>query len=266
MSDSSEDNQLDRFLDGIMSQQEAAEFLESANPEELEREQQLQSKIDESLKRLMSGMEIDEEQVSKQFLATEGTAVSTRRSVEQLSSNRRNWIQLAVAASLLVAVGLGVWMNSGSSKIIEPVFPVRALTDVYAEKVGNGFRPYYICDDPKRFADTFVAKVDIALALSAMPDDRKMLGLSYLGGISRNTVAMISEVQGEKVIVFVDRDDEAGIEKAIKSVDPSLNVFVERKFGLVFAEVTPLDSAGLIEYFETAGDELNPPAEDSSVQ
>ncbi len=99
-----------------------------------------------------------------------------------------------------------------------------------------------------------------------MPDDRRMLGLSYLGGMSRDGVAMLSEVEGKRVIVFVDRGDASGIEKAIESTDPSLNVFVERKFGLVFAEVTPLDSAGLIEYFQIASADGVVTEDDSSVQ
>jgi hypothetical protein len=68
-----------------------------------------------------------------------------------------------------------------------------------------------------------------------------MLGLSYPGGLSRDTTAMLSEVEGEPVMVFVDRAS-ADFAGAAMDADPALNVFRDERDGLVFYEVTPLDS------------------------
>jgi len=247
-SSESDESQLDRYLDEQMSQQEATDFFNSVDGSEMEQVVELQSKIDDSLRRLLSGVAmVDEKEIENQFLRTGGGDLAGAKTVKSDGLAGGQLIKIAVAAMLLVAVGLGVWFNSAPQNV-EPISVARHLTEVYAEKALD-FRPYYICDDDNRFAETFRSKLGMAMALAELPSDRKMLGLSYLGGVSRNTVAMLAEVQGKDVIVFVDREGEAGIDIATEPVDPDLNVFVERKGGLVFVEVTPLKSANLIEYF-----------------
>lgn len=252
-SDESGDSRLDHYLDGTMSQQESADFVQNADTNEMEQAMELQARIDDSLKRILSGLKVNEQEIEEQFLRAgdrnlSSASTSSASSTEGLP--RGQWVKMALAATLLMAIGLGIWFNSKPG-MVEPVSEVRPLTDVYTEKLAD-FTPYYFCEDDQRFADTFEHKLGMALALAEMPSDRRMTGLSYLGGISRDSVAMLCVVQRKEVIVFVDRDGESGIEEAIKSTVPNLNVFVERKFGLVFVEVTPLESAMMIEYFETA--------------
>ena len=80
-----------------------------------------------------------------------------------------------------------------------------------------------------------------------------MLGLSYPGGLSRNTTAMLCEVDGEPVMVFVDRQ-EADLESASRQDDgsPAVNVIRFRKNGLVFYEVTPFSEARAAQYLVAA--------------
>ena len=78
-----------------------------------------------------------------------------------------------------------------------------------------------------------------------------MLGLSYLGGISRGTTAMLGEVSGKQVIVFVDNDNQLDTLKSVTNGgDSGLNVFTREKHGLIFAEVTPHAKPTLIDFFE----------------
>ena len=76
-----------------------------------------------------------------------------------------------------------------------------------------------------------------------------MLGLSYLGGTSRQSTAMLGEVDGHQVIVFVDRDSATQPDTSTEEAD-GLNVFVVERDGLVFAEVSPLEEAKLIQYLK----------------
>ena len=101
-----------------------------------------------------------------------------------------------------------------------------------------------------RFADTFEVRHGHRLALSEMPPGTRMLGISYPGGISPNTTAMLGEVDGTPVMVFVD--DAANRDQVIESVEQGLdlNVFLVEENGLIFCEVTPLDSARMIQHFE----------------
>ena len=86
-----------------------------------------------------------------------------------------------------------------------------------------------------------------------MSDDRGMLGLSYMGGISRESTAMLCQVQQQPVLVFVDKisNDRGDLNV---STDPQLSIFREEKFGLVFYEVSPLAQASMMQYFELADD------------
>jgi len=149
---------------------------------------------------------------------------------------------------VLLAMSLGIWFNSGAGPI-EVGFTPRPLASVYSEKVDRGFTPYYYCEDDSRFAELFSTKLGQALALAEMPAGREMIGISQLGGISRVTVAMLCKVDGQNVLVFVDRVGEPGFEWATANTNDGLNVFVEERNGLVFCEVTPLDSAKMIEFF-----------------
>jgi len=256
---SSHEDQLERFLDGLMTPEEAAVFSKSIEPDQRGHAMELQSQVDDSLKRLVSQFQLDERKIEQQFLDAHGPSTSIDHSssfgysappVAAQSVGNSRWIGLAIAASLMLALGLGMWF--AGSKLVNPVDEPRQVAMVYQEKIDRGFLPYYICDDPDRFARNFEDKLGQPLALSEMPADRSMVGISYLGGVSRDTVAMLAKVKDEKVIVFVDQEGKPGIEEAIESSNDDLNVFVERKFGLVFVEVTPLESAGMIEHFELA--------------
>lgn len=247
-SNESDDHLLDRYLDGLLSKEESEQFLQDFDAKELEQAKELQSQIDSSLKRMLSGMNVDEQAVEREYLNTGDNGLRPASSFKS-NNSASQILKLAVAAAVLVAVSLGIWFNAGQNKV-EVQFVQRELTEVYKEKLLD-FTPYYFCDDDQRFASSFNQKVGVELALTEMPADRRMTGLSYLGGISRNTVAMLCEVEGKEVIVFVDREDESGIEKLIEPTR-ELNVFVVRKHGLVFAEVTPLDSAKILEHFKLA--------------
>jgi hypothetical protein len=119
-----------------------------------------------------------------------------------------------------------------------PIFVSRALVDVYRETVNAGFRPYYDCREEARFADVFEQRQGQALRLAKLPADRRMLGLSYPGGMSRDTTAMLCEVQEKPVMVFVDRAEH---DNALASQNPhsDLHVFRQELGPLVLYEISP---------------------------
>jgi hypothetical protein len=237
------------YLDGVMPQQDAADFLRTVDGDSLERVENVQQRIDDSLRRMMSFEDLDHEDIVQRFLRKDLIGVDAKdQAAKPTALSRRSLTQIAVAAAVLLVTSLGIWFYSGTGGI-EPIFKARALASLYVEKVDSGFRPYYYCEDDARFAEVFDTKLGQALALADMPSGREMIGISYLGGISRNTVAMLCIVDEQKVLVFVDRAGESGFEISIADSGDGLNVFVEEKNGLVFCEVTPLDSAQVIEHF-----------------
>lgn len=248
-------DQLERFLDGLMSEQEANEFRQTIDPKVLEKEEALQSNLDDSLKRMFAFKPLDAEAIAVQAAEAQAPVdgeVTLKNPIQSRpqSTSRPNWIKLAIAASLLLAAGLVAWFVDGTgANQVTAIFVPKALTEIHTETVARGFDPYYFCKNDQRFADTFEARQGKPLALAELPEGSRMVGLSYPGGISGDTTAMLCEVDGKQVMVFVDVSGNDNLEIALKDNDPSLNVFVEEKNGLVFCEVTPHDAPEMIQHF-----------------
>ena len=252
---------LERFVDGRMNDEEAREFMTKfANPEELLQQQKLQKGIDASLKRLFKSGGLDAETITNQYLDTHGSdanKLDEDSPVPNLRDNRQSErsqpytpYKLAIAALLLISLGLAIWNFRGARSPIVAKFEERPLAELYLETNQRGFRPYYNCEDDKRFADTFEVRQGQPLALGELPVGTRMLGLSYLGGMSRNTTAMLGEVDSARVIVFVDTVENRDRLMTAASPESELQIFIEEKNGLIFCEVTPLEAPMFIKHFE----------------
>ena len=253
-----EADQLERFIDGMMSDAEAEEFLAMNDNADLAiSERDLQLKIDDSLRRSFGLNDAEKEAiVSSAEAEIHGTQsdgeVGTKSQLPQAGSFRENPLfKLAIAASLLFLIGASAWSMGGFGRQITPHFKPIPVVKIYNEINERGFRPYYNCEDDQRFADTFEFRQGIPLALAELPQGRRMLGISYPGGISRNTTAMLAEADGNRVMVFVDTAaNKSELEVAAVNDDQKLNVFVVERGGLIFCEVSALESPEFIKHFE----------------
>ena len=252
---------LERFLDGQMDVGEVEQFLANYDPEQLEKERALDSELQSSLKRMFARTSEEDELLIELAASTAERIESTEKEPATIGvSSERPWVtkmlgnrlfQVAVAACLLIALTLNwtMFSSSGTGTVFEP----RQLASLYKEIQAHGFRPYYNCEDPVRFANTFEKRQGQRLALAEMPEGVRMLGLSYLGGLTPDTTAMLGEVNGEQVIVFVERvSNEELLQSVLESNDTDLKSFVRKERGLVFIEITPHDEPTLINFFEFA--------------
>jgi len=74
-----------------------------------------------------------------------------------------------------------------------------------------------------------------------------MLGLSYTGGVTRDSMGMLGTVNGKPVLVVVDR---AGEDAKTQMKHPDgLNLYRRKIGSLMLYEVTPLDEAKLLDMF-----------------
>lgn len=236
------DDRLEAYLDGVMDEAERAAFEAEINRDpRLAAEVALQAKLDASLDR--------------QFPVVAATALhlaSMEKHFENVSppihelSGWRALVPYAVAAAVFL-IAFGLWGPRWSPLNREPAFTAMPLAQVYHQTVKDGFEPYYECHDDKRFADTFAARQGVPLHLTEMPEGSMMKGLSYLGGLSRETTAMLCDVEGDPVMVFVDQA-EKDIPSAAKENDSELNIFRTERDGLVFYEVTPLDEPKMTQH------------------
>lgn len=242
MSDSFHPELRDLFLDGLLAKQQVDELLENAEDrEDLIREKSLQDEIDLGLRSSFQFDVPDTDQIIDRLIV-ESPAQSN-------PASRRQFIQLVLAASLLLAAGGIVWKFWLPGGGTEVVFKSQPLVEVYSDLVDREFVPYYECDDQQRFAEVFAKRQNQPLVLADLPDGQSMLGLSYLGGLSRDTTAMLCIVDEQKVIVFVDRIENDDQEMALDG--DGLRVFREERDGLVFYEVTPLDVARMTEFMKS---------------
>lgn len=77
-----------------------------------------------------------------------------------------------------------------------------------------------------------------------------MLGLSYPGGLSRDTTAMLCMVDESPVMVFVDRAAADSELAAQVASDSEINVFRSERDGLVMYEVSELETPRAMEFLD----------------
>ena len=239
------DPQLEAYLDGLLSGPERMAFEESLRSDPVRREQvELQSRIDASLARLYPTSE-----PSPAHMAELSARFDT--APENAPAHRRvaPWI-LGVAAAAAAAAVLLAWRPFGTGHSA-PFFQPRPVAQLYAQAVTSGFTPYYKCDEPDRFAAVFDRRQGQPLRLLPLPEGIEMLGISYPGGLSRDSTAMLCRVDDQPVMVLVDRA-QADQPSAPQNDNPALHIFREVRDGLVFYEVTPFDSARVTEYLAIA--------------
>jgi hypothetical protein len=241
------DQQVDAYLDGLFepAEREACEHQLSAHPE-IAHEVELQARIDAALKRLYPVAQVPQQQVSE-VLDAAAASVQTkpRRRLPQRNMSRPIRIALIGLAAGLAWV-IVAWQGE-NQPAITPFFQPRPVALVYQDVVENGFQPYYECHEADRFAATFQRRQGQALRLAALPAGSRMLGLSYAGGLSHETTAMLCEVDGQPVMVFVDRLAN-DLPIASQHDANKINVHRVARDGLVLYEVSPFEAARVIDF------------------
>jgi hypothetical protein len=233
--------QIDAYLDGTLAVEERDSFAQEISTNELLRSVvELQCQVDETLSRLFSPPQRPIELLAK--LRESGhTAPTANRA-------RRRWLKvasLAVAATVVWAMLAWHLFDPGTG--VPHYNPNLPLNAIYEKCVADGFRPKWVCDDPKEFASTFSARQGQGLLLAELPTGIKMEGLTYCGGLSRYTTTMLARVNGLPVMVFVDRAS-ADTHPALPPSETKLHLFRKETGPLVIYELTPLDQPKVSDY------------------
>lgn len=238
------EERLERYLDGLLDDGERIAFeAEVQRTPQLQREVHLARRIDDALRNTFR-TEVNSE------IGLLKDPATVNRPEDRVPANWHVWQNgpaMAVAAVLLLLSGGILWRYHNRSDHTQPFFQARPLVTIFQEELQRGYEPYYVCDDAPRFAAVFAERQGVSLALNELPADRHMLGISYLGGFSRNTTAILCEVDRRPTIVFVDKASFASME-VLAEPDSELEVHRVVRDGLVFCEVSPFSTPQIIPF------------------
>ncbi len=236
---------LESYLDGLLTPDERAVFeKELAADPQLRRECELQGKIDASLGKMFAAPDPPADILAladREITSDEPSELPNRNQDE--TKKRRRTVLMVLAASLVwVVVGLKVYRQSTDDGYRE-----LALADIYQKCVDRGFRPKWVCEDDRQFAETFQRRQGIPLLLKPEAQEA-MVGLSYLKGIAELTTTMLARVEGQPILVFVDN-----LQNDPQPQKPSwwsgLKLFRQELGGLVLYEITPLAEPRVLSSF-----------------
>lgn len=174
----------------------------------------------------------------------------------QRQVRRMRIVRLAVAAVLVLAVGGGGWLGwswwRGTTTPEERYYSDqlwRSLETVYRDEVKGGFKADWECKTEHEFARTFYMRFGQGLLLATLPDGIKSIGLSYCNSLSKKTTHLLATVNGQKVIVFVDRKPGPDAPEPSLSAESKLHLYKRELGRLVLYELSPLDHPYLLDVF-----------------
>jgi hypothetical protein len=166
-----------------------------------------------------------------------GGATEPTRSLLQ----RVGWLRIAAA---VVLAGAAVFVFSMRQQYSTPlVSPDQA----YRSIVSAGFKPYLVCTDEREFIE--YTRRTLGVGLRVRPTDGvALIGWNKDGDVlSDETDALLATVDGEQVIVFMDKQSN---KRSLPTPAPGLNVFQRDLEGLTLVEVTPRSESAIIDQFE----------------
>lgn len=208
---------IDELIDRAQSPDDLR-ILAAGSPD-ARRHVEMQSSIDESLRRL--------------FHEPARLAITPAR--RQWSFR---WVPWAAAAALLLAglVSWRLWTIAHRPDVLGPL---------YKNTVASGFQPEVVCTTDDEFANWSRAYLRQALYVTSRPADVQYVGWNKGRIISPISGVLLVKVGGEPVIVVLEREDRQTVVPG-KIADPSLHRF-ERHIGdVVLYEVTPKDHASIL--------------------
>lgn len=232
-------SQLEAYLDGLLSDAERAAFeAELKNHPEWQLEIARQNSINERLASLYQAP------VDRMVEAT-ASGIGPNTTLKHPASGKVRSTVLAIAACLGLLVVAGWQIRAFLAPPTPPTKPNYAKQDwrdfgaVYEAEVASSFTPVWKCENDEIFAKFVKDRFGQPILLAALPAGVEALGWSYSNSISEETAQILGTVNGEKVLVFVDR-----AERDKKNASPrcgSVQAFSRQVGELVLYEVTPLD-------------------------
>ena len=159
---------------------------------------------------------------------------------------RRAFVLVTSAVVIGVAI-FSIWQFLLSDR--SPFFQVQPLASIYNECLERGFEPSQTVKRADRVEGTFLHRHGVELTLKNLPADKQLLGISHLGGLSRNTFAVLFEGNYSPVIVFIDKAEYHDSATTALPEDSELRIFSTRRGDFVLYEVSPISESMFLDHF-----------------
>lgn len=233
------DDQLDAYLDHLLSAEERVAFERRLSAEPGLRDQvQLQGAIDQALARMYSAERGERIALTRRALAPRLRVVGLPR------------VALAAVCITIIAAGAFQSWRYLRPRVVAPVYvqqPWRSLATVYQDELAGPFKPTWVCRNDRAFAGFVRMRFGEPLLLAQLPSGAKGLGWSYCRSISDRTVYLLGEVDGRRVLVFLDQAASDTGDAARSAGGPNL---FRRELGqFVLYEATPFDEPTFLAHF-----------------
>lgn len=254
---------LDLYLDGAMNAAEKADFERdaAANPE-LRRHLDVALAVQASMARRcapplalhLAGL--DDAVKAAEARGADGdeapAAIPISRGAASPTAARRGpagwqrWVGYAVAAVIGI-VGVVWW----SSTVPNPeARRVLSAGEVLAASMEGGFKPAFVCKDDAEFVAVVKKRFGTGL-LVASTETISVLGWAYSDTyaadiVSKNTLVLMTKVDGREVLVFMDRAPGEHTLKA-GAAPEGYRLFSKTVGGLVLYELTPFETPRVLE-------------------
>lgn len=218
--------ELDRYLDGQLSNAERAEFAARARLDPaIRREIELQRRVDFSLKGLSGPI--------PPVVPIDRVLPSGPR----FHFRWNGWI----AAAILLVVGVGVAYS---------LWPVSVPEKIFAREVREGMTPTWVCEDNEHLAEYTKERFGKAVALADLPQDVKILGWKYPRPDDASpTAGILLAKRGETpIVILVDRSDR--MITVDSGVFGKLHVMRHDHAGMSFVEISPRNCLSVVKHFK----------------
>lgn len=160
------------------------------------------------------------------------------------------WVAIAAVVMISLATWR-IWKSFGTVDQPDSRYSegrvYRPMDAVYRAEVRNGCKPEWLCRDEREFIMTFFQRLGHGMALASVPPGIEARGLSLTNTITPQSVYLLSKVDGNVVLVFVDRLEKDSPQKL---ADPSLHLFRKELGPVVMYEVTPYPKPHLLDLMQ----------------
>lgn len=238
------EQRVDGYLSGTLQGEELAAFeRDLASDPSLAEAVETQSRMDDSIRRLYVAPAAPD----LSSLLRENDAASLR--VAGRIGTRDRWMRLALAALILLTVGVGI---SQWSNWFNPPGTVIPPGTMYTRLVTTGWQPAVVCKTDAEFIALVRKQLGQGLSAAASPAVQ-MVGWGYKNNyagspLSDDTMMLLTDVDGEHVLVLIDRVQNRRNLKIPKDAPEfgRLNIFKRRIGDLIIYEITPKKSESVL--------------------